>query len=146
MQIHIVKSGETLSSIARNYGVSVTLLQQLNEVPPSGALAVGQTLVVFEKARTRVVRPGETLTSIARSEDVPLLTLYQNNIFLRGRSDIEGCHARFFNGSGKRARSVRDNSQLCGAGSYRYPYEFSFHRRRRSCPYRRNARMQTRKG
>ena len=89
MQIHIVKSGETLSSIARNYGVSVTLLQRLNEVPPSGALAVGQTLVVFEKARTRVVRPGETLTSIARSEDVPLLTLYQNNIFLRGRSDIE---------------------------------------------------------
>ena len=89
MQIHIVKSGETLSSIARNYGVSVTLLQRLNEVPPSGALAVGQTLVVFEKARTRVVRPGETLSAIARSEDVPLLTLYQNNIFLRGRSDIE---------------------------------------------------------
>ncbi len=89
MQIHIVKSGETLSSIARNYGVSVTLLQRLNEVPPSGALAAGQTLVVFEKARTRVVRPGETLLSIARSEDVPLLTLYQNNIFLRGRSDIE---------------------------------------------------------
>ena len=81
MQIHIVKSGETLSSIARNYGVSVTLLQRLNEVPPSGALAVGQTLVAFEKARTRVVRPGETLSAIARSEDVPLLTLYQNNIF-----------------------------------------------------------------
>ena len=89
MQIHIVKSGETLTSIARSYGVSVTLLQRLNEVPPSGALAVGQTLVVFENARTRVVRPGETLTSIAREEGVSLLTLYQNNIFLSGRSDIE---------------------------------------------------------
>ena len=115
MQIHIVKSGETLSSIARNYGVSVTLLQRLNEVPPSGALAVGQTLVVFEKARTRVVRPGETLTSIARSEDVPLLTLYQNNIFLRGRSDIEaGEELIVFLGEEQRG--------TLGVNGYAYPF------------------------
>ncbi len=89
MQIHIVRSGETLTSIAGQYGVSVTLLQRLNEVPQSGALAVGQTLVVFDKARTHVVRPGETLSGIARSEGVTELSLYQNNIFLNGSSDIE---------------------------------------------------------
>ena len=89
MQIHIVRAGETLTSIAGKYGVSVTLLQRLNEVPQSGALAVGQTLVVFENARTHVVRPGETLSGIARSEGVTELSLYQNNLFLHGSPDIE---------------------------------------------------------
>lgn len=89
MQIHIVKAGQTLSAIAREYGVSATLLQQLNSVPITGALAVGQTLVVFEKARTHVVRPGETLYGIARSEGVTVLALYQNNPFLNGRNTIE---------------------------------------------------------
>ncbi len=89
MQIHIVRSGETLTAIAGQYGVSVTLLQRLNEVPQSGALAVGQTLVIFEKARTHVVRPGETLSGIARGEGVTELSLYQNNIFLNGSPDIE---------------------------------------------------------
>ena len=89
MQTHIVQPGETLTSIAGQYGVSVTLLQRLNEVPQSGALAVGQTLVVFEKARTHVVRPGETLSAIVRSEGVTELSLYQNNIFLNGSPDIE---------------------------------------------------------
>ena len=89
MQIHVVKAGETLTTIAGIYGVSVTLLQRLNQVPANGALAVGQTLVVFENARTHVVRPGETLYAIARSEGVTELSLYQNNIFLNGQSDIE---------------------------------------------------------
>ena len=89
MQIHIVRAGETLTSIAGKYGVSVTLLQRLNEVPQSGALAVGQTLVVLENARTHVVRPGETLSGIARSEGVTELSLYQNNLFLHGSPDIE---------------------------------------------------------
>ena len=89
MQIHIVRSGETLTSVAGQYGVSVTLLQRLNEVPRSGALAVGQTLVVFENAHTHVVRPGETLSGIARNEGVTELSLYQNNIFLNGSPDIE---------------------------------------------------------
>ena len=89
MQIHIVQSGETLTAIAGQYGVSVTLLQRLNEVPQNGALAVGQTLVVFENARTHVVRPRETLSGIARSEGVTELSLYQNNIFLNGSPDIE---------------------------------------------------------
>ena len=33
MQIHVVRPGETLYGIARQYGVSVTLLGRLNQVP-----------------------------------------------------------------------------------------------------------------
>lgn len=88
MQIHVVRPGETLYSIARQYGVSVTLLGRLNQVPAGGALAVGQTLVVYEPERVHVVRPGETLEGIARREGVSVLSLYQNNYFLGGRSRI----------------------------------------------------------
>ena len=88
MQIHVVRPGETLYSIARQYGVSVTLLGRLNQVPAGGALAVGQTLVVYEPEWVHVVRPGETLEGIARREGVSVLSLYQNNYFLGGRSRI----------------------------------------------------------
>ena len=88
MQIHVVRPGETLYGIARQYGVSVTLLGRLNQVPAGGALAVGQTLVVYEPERVHVVRPGETLEGIARREGVSVLSLYQNNYFLGGRSRI----------------------------------------------------------
>ena len=47
MKIHVVKKGETLFSIARQYGVSARLLQKQNEVPEDGALVPGQTLVVL---------------------------------------------------------------------------------------------------
>ena len=64
MQIHVVKAGESLYSIARQYGVSPTLLGRLNAAPADGALAVGQTLVIYEPERVHVVLPGETLERI----------------------------------------------------------------------------------
>lgn len=88
MQIHVVRTGETLYGIARQYGVSVTLLGRLNQVPVGGALAVGQTLVIYEPERVHVVRPGETLEGIARREGVTVLSLYQNNYFLGGQPSI----------------------------------------------------------
>ena len=115
MQIHVVQPGETLSSIAGGYGVPVTLLQRLNEVPPSGALAVGQTLVVYDKARTHVVRPGETVSSIARSEGVTELSMYQNNIFLNGRSDIEA-------GEELIEELGEDQRGTLGVNGYAYPF------------------------
>ena len=82
MQIHVVRARETL------YGVSVTLLGRLNQVPVGGALAVGQTLVIYEPEQVHVVRPGETLAGIARREGVTVLSLYQNNYFLGGQPSI----------------------------------------------------------
>ena len=88
MQIHVVRARETLYGVARQYGVSVTLLGRLNQVPVGGALAVGQTLVIYEPEQVHVVRPGETLAGIARRESVTTLSLYQNNYFLGGQPDI----------------------------------------------------------
>ena len=44
MKIHVVQAGESVWSIASDYGVDPDRLAADNEVPPSGALAVGQTL------------------------------------------------------------------------------------------------------
>ena len=46
MVIHVVQPGETLYSIAGQYGADPLLLQEANGVEPGGALAVGQTLVI----------------------------------------------------------------------------------------------------
>ena len=46
MTIHIVQPGESVDSIAARYGVDPFRVASDNTVPPSGALAVGQTLVI----------------------------------------------------------------------------------------------------
>ena len=85
----MVKKGETVLSIARQYGVSPGLLQRQNQVPPDGALVPGQTLVVLEAEKTHTVRPGDTVWSIARRYGITVRALYQNNIFLQGRGRLQ---------------------------------------------------------
>ena len=46
MRIHVVKKGESLFSIAQQYGVSARLLQKQNEVPADGTLVTGQNMSV----------------------------------------------------------------------------------------------------
>ena len=88
MKIHVVQKGETLFSIAQQYGVSVRLLQKLNEVPPDGTLVPGQTLVVLLPEKTHIVRRGDTVWSIAREHGLSTRELYQNNIFLQGQGAL----------------------------------------------------------
>lgn len=88
MKIHVVKKGETLFSIARQYGVSARLLQKQNEVPEDGALVPGQTLVVLLPDKVHTVQPGDTVYSIARQYGISVRELYQNNIFLQGQGTL----------------------------------------------------------
>ena len=69
--VHIVQPGETLSSIAIRYGVTVEALMAANDLADPNYVYVGQRLVVpggSEAARyggRHVVKVGETLTSVA---------------------------------------------------------------------------------
>ena len=65
MLIHIVSEGDTLFSIAQQYGVSETLLRRQNQVPENGQLVVGQTLVILFPAAVHTVSEGDTISSIA---------------------------------------------------------------------------------
>lgn len=88
MILHVVKAGETISSIARSYGVDPERLRTDNGVGAEGALAVGQTLVVRFPTVVHVVRRGETLASIARDYGVTVRQLWRHNYQLAGSSDI----------------------------------------------------------
>ena len=57
-----------------------------NAVPASGALAVGQTLVVRFPQAVHAVQPGETLYSIARDYGLSVRQLWQNNWSLGGNT------------------------------------------------------------
>ena len=76
MQIHVVRPGETLYGVARQYGVSVTLLGRLNQVPVGGALAVGQTLVIYEPEQVHFLT-GDTLTLTKNMEKQVAVPLYR---------------------------------------------------------------------
>jgi len=84
MTIHVVRSGETVDSIAAYYGTDPARLASDNAVPPNRALAVGQTLVVRFPREVHSIRPGETLTSIAAGHGVSVRQLWRNNWNLGG--------------------------------------------------------------
>ncbi len=67
---YVVKSGDTLWSIARNYNLSVNELKALNNLG-SNVLSVGQRLIVGkESSNDYVVSAGDTLWAIARKFNV----------------------------------------------------------------------------
>jgi LysM repeat protein len=91
---HRVRYGETLSSIAKDFGVSQRDLKRWNELRPEGRIAAGQRLRVAPPklrtapptaadsaaaARTHVVRRGETLKGLARRYGVSVQALRDAN-------------------------------------------------------------------
>lgn len=88
MEIHVVQPGETLYGIANRYQADPAILQELNGLPPDGALAVGQTLVIRHVDTFHTVQPGQTLTGVASLYGVSLRQLYRNNFSLGGQSAI----------------------------------------------------------
>ena len=84
MQIHTVQRGDSVYSIARQYGVPASRIITDNMLMNPGQLVVGQDLVILFPTVTHTVRGGETLSGIAEQYSVPLLTLYRNNPQLGG--------------------------------------------------------------
>ncbi|MFD0051342.1 LysM peptidoglycan-binding domain-containing protein [Actinomycetes bacterium NPDC127524] len=66
MQIHVVASNETLSSIAQAYGTTAQRIAESNKVPNPDRLVIGQTLVIPITGRFYFVKTGDTLWSISR--------------------------------------------------------------------------------
>ena len=84
MVIHVVRPGESLSSVAREYGVPLSQLAVDNGLQNEPRLVVGQALVVQFPQQVHTVQPGESLSSIARQYGMSLRQLYRNNPILGG--------------------------------------------------------------
>ncbi len=84
MIIHTVKPGQTVTMIAREYGVPVSRIITDNFLSDPGRLTVGEDLIIRFPSVTYTVRGGDTLTGIASAFGVTVNSLYRNNPFLNG--------------------------------------------------------------
>jgi len=79
LQIYVVRRGDTVRSIASQFGVSYQRILSDNGLSASDTLVVGQALLILFPERVYTVRPGDTLSSIARAEGVSTGDLRRNN-------------------------------------------------------------------
>ena len=115
MYIHIVRSGETLESIAEEYGVSRFVITMINGIDESLPLVKGQALLILMPQRYHTVQPKDTLSSVAASYGVSLNQLYRNNPLLNGSAEI-------YPGQTLIIKFQSDKSRKIDTNGYAYPY------------------------
>jgi murein DD-endopeptidase MepM/ murein hydrolase activator NlpD len=88
--VHIVQRGETLFSIAQQYGLTVDAITHANGIPDPRQVYVGQRLLISGSRESTavaevvpyVVQAGDTLASVAQRYDTTWQTLTQINSLL----------------------------------------------------------------
>ena len=85
MIIHVVKPGESITSIADFYGVSVARLIMENDIPDVDNLVVGQALVILKPEISYIVQRGDTLFDVAEKNGVSVIEILRNNPFIADR-------------------------------------------------------------
>ncbi len=112
--VHVVRSGETLASIARQYGVSASALARANGIANPDLIRVGQRLVIpggssggssggsapRPTSRTYTVRAGDTLNAIAQRFGVSAASIAAANGLANPNSIRIGMVLRIPGGSG----------------------------------------------
>ena len=88
MTIYTVKSGDTVYSIARQFGVPPSRIITDNFLTDPSRLGEGQDLVILFPVQTHTVRGGETLYSISEEFGVSIGDLYRNNPSLNGTPSV----------------------------------------------------------
>ena len=91
-KIHIVKSGDTLSSISKLYSINKDLIIKLNNLKDENYIFVGQNLIISESSENlkkqsdliknyHIVQTGENLTDISNKYNLKVKELIEiNNI------------------------------------------------------------------
>jgi len=79
MDIHVVRPGDSIYSIARQYGVSWQKIIADNELENPDQLVPGQTIVITEGYRQHIVQPGESLYLIGLQYQVRLRDIISAN-------------------------------------------------------------------
>lgn len=70
-QYHIVKKGDTLSSISRKYSVSIKDLREINNIKKSSRLKPGQKLIVERTGpKTYTVKKGDNIWNISKKFNI----------------------------------------------------------------------------
>jgi len=89
-KIHIVKSGDTLSSISKFYSINKDLIIKLNNLKDENYIFVGQNLIISESSENltkqydlknnyHIVQAGENLTEISSKYNLKVIDLIEIN-------------------------------------------------------------------
>ncbi len=89
-KIHIVKSGDTLSSISKFYSINKNLIIKLNNLKDENYIFVGQNLIIHYSTENltkqsdlinnyHIVQTGENLTEISNKYDLKVIDLIKIN-------------------------------------------------------------------
>jgi LysM repeat protein len=89
-KIHIVKSGDTISSISKIYSINKDLIIKLNNLKDENYIFVGQNLVISESTKNltkksdlinnyHIVQTGENLTEISNKYNLKVIDLIEIN-------------------------------------------------------------------
>lgn len=115
MIIHIVSPGETVYTIAQNYGVSVQRLIFDNQLNSSGQLVVGQSLVVLIPQIIHIVVSGESIYSIAEEYKISFIDIIRNNPYLSQNQELSPGDTIVIKYNDKKIGSIKVNG-------YAYPF------------------------
>jgi Predicted glycosyl hydrolase len=88
MVIHVVKSGDTIQSIAKQYGLSPERIIIENELPNPEKLVIGQSIGIRIPDVVHTVVEGDTLYKIAQAYDVEPNQILQNNPQIAAREGL----------------------------------------------------------
>ncbi|WP_349407537.1 glycosyl hydrolase family 18 protein [Pseudalkalibacillus sp. SCS-8] len=89
MQIHVVRSGESLWGISQLYGIPWQQIVNLNGLENPDQMAIGQTLLIPTKNRY-TVQPGDSYFTIAQKTGVSIQELQKANPQIEGMTLYPG--------------------------------------------------------
>ncbi len=119
--IYIVQAGDTLFSIAQQFGITVDILAAANGIQDPALITIGQRLIIPpppEPARIstiHTVQPGETLHTLELSYNLPLLEIAKTNQIIRADRVYVGQTLTFF-GQKEPSSLLRGQSYSVQAG------------------------------
>ena len=89
-KIHVVKSGDTITSISKFYSINKDLIIKLNNLKDENYIFVGQNLIIYESTENltkqsdlinnyHIVQTGENLTEISNKYNLKVIDLIEIN-------------------------------------------------------------------
>lgn len=113
MKIHTVRGGESVYSVASEYGVSPEIVKWANGIESGHALAAGYRIIVPTPTKTYSVRRGDTLESIGRRFGISTQSLLAKNPSLYGRTSV-------YEGQSLAIGYASKDYGMCAANGYFY--------------------------
>ena len=89
-KIHVVKSGDTITSISKFYSINKDLIMKLNNLKDENYIFIGQNLIISESSKNltkqsdlinnyHIVQTGENLTEISNKYNLKVIDLIEIN-------------------------------------------------------------------